>query len=179
MARIVSSPRPPAAVTSGPLIRVPPGGSAAAGVWLAVAAGSPAWVGAVGAEIEGVLFGATVGLGSGIKEVGPGLGGDATVAIAVAVAVAVAVTVTVGAGLGVAVGLGSRGSTTVAVAVAGPASCAVATSVKLKMAPGLKRRIVTRIRIQTVCPKRSRLTSHTARLGAGQWVNLAAALRRV
>jgi len=47
------------------------------------------------------------------------------------------------------------------------------------MVPGLERRIVTLIRIQTACPERSWLTSHTARLAAGQRVNLAAALRRV
>jgi hypothetical protein len=99
IARIVSSARPAAAAASGPVIRVPPVGSAVAGVWLAVAAGSPTWVGAVGAEIERVLFGATVGIGSGVKDVGDGLGGDVTVAGAVAVAV----TVTVGAGVGVAV----------------------------------------------------------------------------
>ena len=151
--------------------------SAVAGVWLALVAGPPAWVGAVGAEIESVLFGTTVGLGSGVKDVGTGLGGDMTVTVAVAVAVAV--TVTVAAGVGVAVTRGPAGSTTVAVAVAGLASGPVATSVKLRMAPGLDRGIVTRIRIQTACPERSWLTWHTARLAAGQWVNLAAALRRL
>jgi hypothetical protein len=93
------------------------------------------------------LFGAAVGLGSGVKEMKPGLGVEVTVVVAVAVTVAV--TVAVGAGIGFAVGRGAAGSETVAVAVAGLAPGAVATRINLTIAPGLRRRIVTRIRIQT------------------------------
>lgn len=164
IARMISTVRPAADSASGPLITMPLVGSATAGVWLAVAAMPPTWVVTVGVGVGTKLVVARDGLGRGLSEMEDAPVGD----VSVVVAVTVAVTVTVGTGEGVGVGLGRGGSTTVALAVAGLASRPVATSVMLRTAPGVDRRIATRIRSQTACRDGSRRSLHTALLAAGQ-----------
>jgi len=138
--------RPAAAPARGPVMRAPPGESAACP---AVTAGEE-------------LSWATAGLGSGGCEKAT-LGTGVIVTVAVAVAVAVVVMVTVGAGVGVGVGLGAGGSVTVAVAVAGLTPLAVARSKRVTVMPGTARRGVRRMRIQTGRRDLARRISHLAR----------------